>query len=91
MKKFDLKYKYVLGSLQITFRVWRDGVADVKLDDNLALSMGYFDARTFRKKHRAFEDAIDLDWLRIVGGKIFIYGKDDFIPIDGVLVLGGKF
>lgn len=90
MARYRMKYKYFLGCLQITFKVWSDGKVDVKLDDNFALSIGYGDADAMKKKHRTFQIALNTDWARVdEKGRIFLFSPDGgFVPLGSFSIYG---
>lgn len=89
MARFKMKYKYFLGSLQITFKVWSDGKVDVKLDDNFALSIGYGNACAMKKRNKTFQVAINSDWARVdEKGGIFLFASDGLVPLGCFTIYG---
>ena len=89
MARFKMKYKYFMGGLQITFKVWSNGEIDIKLDDNFALSIGYFDACNLKRKNKAFQMAINTDWARVdKSGKIFLFSDLGLVPLGCFSIYG---
>lgn len=89
MARYKMKYKYFLGSLQITFKVWSDGKVDVRLDDNFALSIGYLDACAMKKRNKAFQMAVNSDWARVdEKGSILLFASDGFVPLGCFTIYG---
>lgn len=83
-----MKYKYFLGSLQITFKVWSDGKIDIKLDDNFALSIGYLDACAMKKRNKVFQMATNTEWARVKDGKVLLFSNDGFMHLGSYTIYG---
>ena len=91
MERYKMKYKYFMGVVQITFKVWSDGKIDIKLDDNFALSIGYGSAYAMKKGCKAFQMAINTDWARVdETGKIFLFSDKGLIPLGCCSIYGFK-
>ena len=89
MERYKMKYKYFMGVVQITFKVWSDGKIDIKLDDNFALSIGYGSAYAMKKGCKAFQMAINTDWARVdETGKIFLFSDKGLIPLGCCSIYG---
>ena len=89
MARFKMKYKYFIGVVQITFKVWSDGNIDIKLDDNFALSIGYGSAYAMKKGCKAFQMATNTDWARVdEKGKIFLFSDKGLIPLGCCSIYG---
>lgn len=89
MARYKMKYKYFLGNLQITFKVWSNGNVDIKLDDNFALSIGYLNANALQKRNKAFQMAVNTGWARVdEKGSILLFASDGFVPLGCFSIYG---
>lgn len=91
MEKYKIRHRCFCGGIKITFRVWKDGEVDIKLDDTFAFVLGFPNAKEWKKGNSAFVNAIDSDWARVNRGRAFLYGSDGFIPLDCSIILSGVY